>query len=413
MTQDKPLSFLGGLTAREFLTEYWQKKPLFIKNAFPDFEDPIDADEIAGLALEPFIPSRFIFESGGERPWQLKMGPAVEDDFASLKDKKWMLVINDVEKNLPELKAMTAPFQFIPNWRLDDLQVSLGEEGGNVGAHWDDYDVFLIQGMGKKRWQISYAPVSEDDFVDGVDIRLIENFKADEEWIVEPGDMLYLPPRIGHYGVNIGRSVTWSVGFRAPKHREMFRDFIEMQFDKIAEDARFSDPTLPVSSEYGHLTDDAIDRVMAVLQESLTHNREMVSEWFGAFITEPKMFQTPEPLDEPMDEESLVEFLDDGGALEVHPGITLLHREINDAIYLFAAGKSYSLPKSEKALVTYIVNSEFLEYEALEEALSSDVAKQFLVQLVNDGILLCEDEEMAEGADWDDEDDEDDTDNEE
>src|SRR5699024_12838812 len=111
----------------------------------------------------------------------------------------------------------TVPFNVIPNWRFDDLQATLGPDEGNVGAHWDDYDVFLIQGMGKKHWKISFDEVSEDDFVEGIDIRLIEDFNVDQEWIVEPGDLLYLPPRIGHYGVNIGKSITWSVGFRDRK----------------------------------------------------------------------------------------------------------------------------------------------------------------------------------------------------
>lgn len=392
MAKAQPLSFLGGLTAETFLKEYWQKKPLFIKNAFPDFEDPLSADEIAGLAFEAFIPSRFIFESGGERPWQLKMGPATEADFASLKDKKWMLVVNDVEKNLPELKAITAPFQFISNWRLDDLQVSLGEDEGNVGAHWDDYDVFLIQGMGKKKWQISYAPVSEDDFMKGVDIRLIENFKADEEWIVEPGDMLYLPPRIGHYGVNIGRSVTWSVGFRAPKHQEMFRDFIEMKFDEIAEDARYSDPEKRVSENYGELSDDAIDRVMAVIQKGLQTDRDEITKWFGAFMTEPKMYQTPELLEEKLSSEDIIEFLDDGGALEVHPGLTLIHRQIGQSYYLFAGGHSYALPVTEAAFIKEIVNAEFLEFEDLEAYLASEIVCECLAQLVNEGILIMAEE---------------------
>lgn len=393
MSKAQPLSFLGGLTAEEFLTEYWQKKPLFIKNAFPDFEDPLSADEIAGLAFESFIPSRFIFEEGGERPWQLKMGPATEEDFASLKDKKWMLVINDVEKNLPELKAVTAPFQFIPNWRLDDLQVSLGEDEGNVGAHWDDYDVFLIQGMGQKKWQISYAPVSEDDFMKGVDIRLIDNFQADEEWIVEPGDMLYLPPQIGHYGINIGRSVTWSVGFRAPKHQEMFRDFIEMKFDEMAEDARFSDPELSVSQNYGELSDEAIDNVVSVIQEGLLTNRDEIAKWFGAFMTEPKMFQAPDLLEEKVTSSDILEFLEEGGALEIHPGLTLIHRHIGDQYYLFAAGKSYALPEAQMAVIQAIVNAEFLEFEEVEDFLDVEVAVNFITKLVNDGVLIMEEEE--------------------
>ena len=392
MAKAQPLAFLGGLTAEEFLAEYWQKKPLFVKNAFPNFEDPLSADEIAGLAFEAFIPSRFIFEEGGERPWQLKMGPATEEDFASLKDKKWMLVVNDVEKNLPELKAITAPFQFISNWRLDDLQVSLGEDEGNVGAHWDDYDVFLIQGMGQKKWQISYAPVSEDDFMKGVDIRLIENFKADEEWIVEPGDMLYLPPRIGHYGVNIGRSVTWSVGFRAPKHQEMFRDFIEMKFDEIAEDARYSDPDKKVSVNYGELSDDAIDRVVKVIEEGLRTNRDDIAKWFGAFITEPKMYQSPELLEEKLSVDDLIEFLDDGGALEVHPGLTCIHRQIGQEHYLFAGGHSYVLPCDQSGLIQVMMNAEFLDFEDLEAYLGSDIERQFITQLVNEGVLIMEED---------------------
>ncbi len=392
MAKAQPLAFLGGLTAEEFLAEYWQKKPLFVKNAFPNFEDPLSADEIAGLAFEAFIPSRFIFEEGGERPWQLKMGPATEEDFASLKDKKWMLVVNDVEKNLPELKAITAPFQFISNWRLDDLQVSLGEDEGNVGAHWDDYDVFLIQGMGQKKWQISYAPVSEDDFMKGVDIRLIENFKADEEWIVEPGDMLYLPPRIGHYGVNIGRSVTWSVGFRAPKHQEMFRDFIEMKFDEIAEDARYSDPDKKVSVNYGELSDDAIDRVVKVIEEGLRTNRDDIAKWFGTFITEPKMYQSPELLEEKLSVDDLIEFLDDGGALEVHPGLTCIHRQIGQEHYLFAGGHSYVLPCDQSGLIQVMMNAEFLDFEDLEAYLGSDIERQFITQLVNEGVLIMEED---------------------
>ena len=393
MAKEQPLHFLGGLTATEFLTEYWQKKPLFVKNAFPGFEDPLSADEIAGLAFESFIPSRFIYESGGERPWQLKMGPVEEAEFEALKDKQWMLVVNDVEKNLPELKSVTAPFSFISNWRLDDLQVSLGEDGGNVGAHWDDYDVFLIQGMGQKKWQISHAEVSEDDFLEGVDIRLIEHFKADEEWMVEPGDMLYLPPRMGHYGVNIGRSVTWSVGFRAPKHQEIFRDFVEMKFDEIKDDARYSDPKLQVSENYGELSDAAIDDIVAIIQDGLKTNRDEITKWFGAFMTEPKMFQAPEILEEGLTSVDVSDFLEAGGALEVHPGLTLIHRQIAEQYYLFAGGKAYALPVSEKGLIELINHSEYLEIEDLEDYTESNDAMNFLTTLINDGVLLMEDEE--------------------
>src|SRR5699024_3872797 len=163
----------------------------------------------------------------------------------------------------------TVPFNVIPNWRFDDLQATLGPDEGNVGAHWDDYDVFLIQGMGKKHWKISFDEVSEDDFVEGIDIRLIEDFNVDQEWIVEPGDLLYLPPRIGHYGVNIGKSITWSVGFRAPKDQELVHDFAAAKMELIEADARFSDPDLIYQQECGELTDQSVDKVLELLKSHL------------------------------------------------------------------------------------------------------------------------------------------------
>ena len=219
------------------------------------------------------------------------------------------------------------------------------------------------------------------------------NFKVDEEWIVEPGDMLYLPPRIGHYGVNIGRSVTWSVGFRAPKHQELFRDFIEMKFDQMAEDLRYSDPDMQYAEDKGVLTDDALDRVVDIIESGLMTNRDEIAKWFAEFMTEPKMFQAPDLLEEPMDADELVEFLDDGGALEIHPGLSLMQREITGQIHFFASGKSYPLPLEDRDLITLLMNSEFLEYEDVEDFLESSAALQFLTQLLNDGVLMLEEDE--------------------
>lgn len=390
---NQPYTFLGGLSATEFLREYWQKRPLFVKNAFPNFKDPLSADEIAGLGFEEFIPSRFIFEEGGARPWELKMGPFDEKDFAALVDKKWMLVVNDVEKSLPHLKTMLDPFRFIPNWRLDDLQASLGEDGGSVGAHWDDYDVFLIQGEGKKRWQISYDEVSEDDFVEGIDIRLIEHFDPDEEWIVEPGDLLYLPPRIGHYGVNIGRSVTWSVGFRAPKHSEMLHDFTGSLLEKIAEDARFTDPDLTEVSQIGELDDLAVERVSKVIHQYLTLNPEAIARWFGQHITEPKLFQAPEPREEPYSAEMLQTLLEEQGELERHAGITFLYRDIGDRRYLFAGGDEFSLPLNEGELIRMICEHSELTAGMMAPFVErSEAAKALILTLVNDGFYFDYDE---------------------
>lgn len=387
---DQPLRHLGGLTPREFLADYWQKKPLFVKGAFPDFKDPLTPDTIAGLSLEEFIPSRLILEEGGVRPWEMRKGPLAEEIFSNLGEKKWMLVVNDMEKFLPHLRLLTDPFNFIPNWRFDDLQATLGPDEGNVGAHWDDYDVFLIQGMGKKHWKISFDEVSEDDFVEGIDIRLIEDFNVDQEWIVEPGDLLYLPPRIGHYGVNIGKSITWSVGFRAPKDQELVHDFAAAKMELIEVDARFSDPDLIYQQECGELTDQSVDKVLELLKSHLPLNRETVGEWFGRFITEPKMGQEAYPLDEPVDLEFIEELLEDEQDIERNPGLTFIYRVEGDVATLYVAGEAFAVSADLTPLLALLTRYRFYSPGQLRPYLKETEASALLVQLLNEGYLVYE-----------------------
>ena len=183
---------LGELTAEQFLRDYWQKHPCLIRRALPGFEVPLDSDDIAGLACEETAESRLVSGSYPEHDWQLLHGPFEEEFFAGLPESNWTLLVQDVEKHYPPLQALMARFDFLPSWRLDDLMVSYAVPGGSVGPHVDQYDVFLYQARGERLWQIAenFDPALLEDCA----LNVLREFEPEKEWLVKPGDMLYLPP---------------------------------------------------------------------------------------------------------------------------------------------------------------------------------------------------------------------------
>ncbi len=391
------LPFLGGLTAEEFLRDYWQKRPLFVKGAFPHFKDPLTIEELAGLTLEEEIPSRLILEEGGEKPWELREGPFSESLFTELPEKKWMMILNDLEKHLPELRALLTPFRFIPNWRLDDLQASISADEGSVGAHWDDYDVFLLQGAGKKEWRISYDAVSEEDYIKGVDLRLMPNFKADERWIVEAGDLLYLPPRVGHYGRSIGKSITWSIGYRMAKINEMLDDFTHFMIEEIAPDLRLEDPERSPVQHQGELEDGDVERLIEQFKDHLVFNRERVARWFGEYITAPKMAHQSIPADEPYTREDIVRVIEEESDLFGNPGLHFLYHREGEGWALYVEGERYTLPLEAEPLIRMLGEEGSVSAGVLRRVIDQPESEALLLKLLNGGQL------MDEGALWDEE----------
>ena len=229
--------FDTGMTQQEFLDQYWQKKPLVIRQAFPDFKSVISPNELAGLAGEPRIESRLVIEKGVGGAWQLIDGPFSDKDFSVLPKTHWTLLVQDIDKHVPETREILMPFSFIPNWRFDDLMVSFAPKQGSVGAHTDGYDVFLLQGMGKRKWQVSAGPLHKPALLENVDIQVLADFEPAQEWLLEPGDILYLPPHYGHHGVAMEDCMTFSIGFRAPNQSEtldaVINDLVEHSLSLI------------------------------------------------------------------------------------------------------------------------------------------------------------------------------------
>ena len=276
-------SILGDLTADQFLAEYWQKKPLLIRNAIPNFEPPIDGDDLAGLSLEAEVESRLVIGDD----WALEHGPFEESRFASLPEQNWSLLVQGVDLWVPEVADLLSSFDFLPSWRVDDIMVSYAEDGGNVGPHFDYYDVFLIQGEGQRHWQIGQLCSEADLHTDSTPLKILKNLEVLDEWTLNPGDMLYLPPKIAHHGVAIGQCTTFSVGFRAPAATEMLDDLATELLSRDITPNHLQDPPLNAAMANEPISGAYIQQVKELLQQTLD-DEQMLGEWFAQFMTEPK-----------------------------------------------------------------------------------------------------------------------------
>ena len=191
---------LGALPVDRFLAEYWQKEPLVVRGAFRDFKDPLSPDELAGLACEPDVDSRLVMQRGGRKPWQVTPGPQDPTVLRKLGRSHWTLLVESMDRHSRKVAALASAFSFIPKWRMDDVMVSLAPVHGTVDAHIDSYDVFLIQGQGRRRWEVDRRSIA--DYKPGLDLRILKRFRVEDSWVLEPGDMLYVPPGVGHRAVS-------------------------------------------------------------------------------------------------------------------------------------------------------------------------------------------------------------------
>ena len=213
-----------------------------IRQAWTDFEPDIDADDLAGLACEPLAEARLISGPDADGGWQLRHGPFAENEFSELGERNWTLLVQDVEKHYPPLAQLLERFSFLPRWRLDDIMISFAAPGGSVGPHVDQYDVFLLQAAGSRRWEISrdFDPLTRDD----VPLDMLQQFTPEQQWVLEPGDMLYLPPGVAHHGVALSPCLTYSIGLRAPSSADLLMALGEHLAQQPDEGGRYRDPPL-------------------------------------------------------------------------------------------------------------------------------------------------------------------------
>ena len=278
------LALLGGLSVNEFLRDYWQKKPLLIRQAIPGFKGLLGPQQLIDLACRDDVQARLVTYQ--RKQWKLRHEPFEPADFEGLSKKgKWSVLVQGINHFLPQAAELVQRFNFIPHARLDDLMVSYAPQGGGVGPHFDAYDVFLLQGLGHRRWQISTQ--KDRTLVEGAPLRLLQNFKVEQEWVLEGGDMLYLPPHCGHNGIAEDDCMTYSIGFRTPWYQELAEQFLVYLQDRIEIEGTYADPDLKVQKHPSELGADMLQQVGRAIRK-VKWDDEDVANFLGSYLSEPK-----------------------------------------------------------------------------------------------------------------------------
>src|SRR5688572_15092753 len=284
-------SFLAGLSRGEFLRRHWQKKPLLARNALIEHAGAVTRDRLFDLARRDDVESRIVMRKRGR--WQVRHDPFARAEIGRLPREGWTLLVQGVDLAVPAAARLLREFAFVPYARLDDVMVSYAAPGGGVGPHFDSYDVFLVQGEGKRRWRVSAQ--RDLDLVSGAPLKILRRFKSDREWLLGPGDVLYLPPRYAHEGIAVGECITYSIGFRAPAAQELAERFFDFLHDRVALEDRYADPGLEPAREPARIPAALLDWTAHTL-ERLRWSRSDVSEFLGAALSEPKnavVFERP------------------------------------------------------------------------------------------------------------------------
>ena len=385
---------LGEITTRQFLAQYWQKQPLLIRNALPGFTGPISPDELAGLACDENIESRLVIEKDGVTPWEVRHGPFTPKDFESLPENHWTLLVQDVEKHVQDLYGLIQPFRFIPDWRIDDLMISYATNHGSVGPHKDDYDVFLLQGLGQRRWQINTQPVSEDNVIDNLELCIMKEFQAEQEWVLEPGDLLYLPPNIAHYGTAIGECMTYSIGFRAPRNYELLHGFLEQKLEKALESGvankTYRDPDLMLQDDPARISSESIEKLRTTIQNLLPESPEEIDRWIGKYLSQSKEHLAIQAEKPELDITEFITLWKDNSILMRNTAVRILYTEEINQCIIYAYGCEYPVAAKYKEGISILCSNREIAFASMSKWLDDEFFVDLICQFYNLGYLYFE-----------------------
>ena len=364
-----------------FLRNYWQRKPLLIRKGLPAWRNPLDPDELAGLACEENVESRLVIQA--RDTWKVEHGPVAEKRFGELGKAPWTLLVQAVDHHVPQVATLIEPFRFIPNWRIDDVMVSYATDGGGVGPHFDQYDVFLVQGLGVRRWQVGALCDNDTELLPHDDLRLLANFEPTQEWLLEPGDMLYVPPRFAHNGVAVGDDcMTYSVGFRAPSRSELIAHYIDDVLGALSDDDRYADAGLQAQSNPGEITAEALASLHAMVLEKLA-DRDAFARWFGTYNSTPKYPDIDWAPDEPMGIEELRARLTNSDALQRNPASRFSSIRKGADVLLFVDGKCFDCAGEVGAFAQLLASRDRITVDPV--LLKSDAVMNQITTLINQG----------------------------
>jgi 50S ribosomal protein L16 3-hydroxylase len=374
-----------GMSPAQFLRDYWQKRPLLIRNAFPDFITPIEPEDLAGLACEEAALSRIVSHDRSKDSYALRSGPFREDEFPGMPQQDWTLLVQDVDKWDADVAALLPYFAFLPRWRVDDIMISFAAPGGSVGAHVDQYDVFLLQAKGQRRWQIDARPDASIEFRPDAELKLLQRFDPSHDWVLQPGDMLYLPPGVPHHGVAVDACLTISIGMRAPSQSELLLDLAEQIASELPDERRYADPDLAPARDPNRIDDAALARVRASVASLLDADDQALREWFGGFITRYRSAAEPVPPAKPLSFDKLQQSLAKGDILLRHPYARLAWSGSGKGARLFASGDALPCPARDAAALCAATVIDHSVWQSLQEP-----AREVVHQLYSSGSLVVQ-----------------------
>lgn len=385
-----------GMSPDAFLRDYWQKHPLLVRNAFPDFVSPIQPEDLAGVACEEMALSRIVMHDRAHDRWSVRTGPFDEAMFPDMPHQDWTLLVQDMDKWDIDIRELLEDFRFLPRWRIDDIMVSFAAPGGSVGAHVDQYDVFLLQAHGQRRWQIDASvamgrAAPSLAFRPDVELKLLQAFHATHDWVLGPGDMLYLPPNVPHNGVAEDACLTFSVGMRAPAAAELLGDFVDTLAAEADESLRYHDPDLKPAKDPYEIDADAMARAVEALNMLRMNDPERLGDWFGRFMT---IYRAAGEVMSNGEDRSRIEIewdLQQGASLVRHPWTRVAWRKAARGATLFVSGQDHALPLADARLLANNATVDGHDYEAL-----SETGRELLMSLLAAGhyqLYLAEEED--------------------
>lgn len=387
----QPLDVLGGITAEQFLAEYWQKKPLLVRNALPEIANILEPSDVMELALDENISARLIKQKDRDpNQWSVKSSPLLKADFQKM-SKLWTLLVQAVDHYSFDLAELWKKFPFIPQWRRDDIMVSYAPKGGSVGKHFDFYDVFLVQGYGHRRWQLGQMCDAETEFVPGQPLKLLPEMDVNFDEVLAPGDLLYVPPGLSHYGVAEDDCLTFSFGFRMPN----ISDMMDRVSDKFSDNQLLKNPLQDLIrdqiSPIGQITQPELEYLKAELLAQL-HNSTVLEDAIMSLMSEPK-YPDNIPEAEEIGTGDLEDALDQGYQLILEPASRLLYTEEDGELLFWANGEGLYISDEFAPLLKQIADGELVE---LNEDLYHEDILEDVAQLLNDSVLMLLPAEDAE-----------------
>lgn len=366
------LDYRLELDVKTFLAKHWQRQHLFIPGGFQKFAVPADGDELAGLAMEDDLDSRIVFVDG--QHWHQERGPFTQNSYH--RKGSWTLLVQGVDQHWDEAAALLNAVRFLPNWRLDDIMMSYATNGGSAGPHYDNYDVFIIQGDGQRRWQVGGLCDASSALMDNTDLRLLADFEPTSEYLMNTGDVLYIPPGIAHYGISVGDSTSFSIGFRAPRQSDLLARWADNLLNTLEDDALFSDSGREPATRSGEITKADINRARTQLLKVFD---DKDPRWFGEAITDSAAV-----LQSSADTALIIE--EQGNWIARAPGSRLAWHASDDELLVFAHGSTHDAPLALQSILEALCDHQDV---ALSDVLQThDAAEGLLSWLFDEGAIV-------------------------